>query len=529
MEDQPALAAFARALAAESFGSEAGAAERYAAALALAPQNEVLAGRALSSALTAGNRPLALRAARALEAAGKVPPDARLLLLGDAMQRRDWKDAATHIDTVEKDEVFAFLTPLLRVWLAQGSGKGDPLKLIEAVPESEVAAPYLAQQRPLILLLEGKRKEGIAALAPMLAEESARAHRIRIAAAALLARKHRREALSLLEGNAPAIAAARRQVEAGKPLRGGISTPAEGVADFILRFGADVIAGEAPEVALSFSRLAGIIAPGSSDAAVVTSELLAAKGAHEAALAVLSRIPSDDPLASEAEARRFAALAATGRTAEAAARAQAAAAAQPDSVEAQAALGDILGQTKQHAEAAEAYQRALVLAKQGAPTLRSEWSLWLLAGSALLQAERWPEAKTSLEQAYKLAPDHPIVLNFLGYSQLERRENVAEATRLIEQASKLQPDNAGITDSLGWAHFLNGNVPKAIELLEKATRGEPADAAINEHLGDAYYVAGRRFEARYAWQAALTYAEGKVAERLRAKIDAGLKPELAAP
>jgi Flp pilus assembly protein TadD len=363
----------------------------------------------------------------------------------------------------------------------------------------------------------------------LLAQESARAHRIRIAAAALLARKHRSEALGLLEGKAPAIAAARRQVEAGKPLKGGISTPAEGVADFILRFAADVIAGEAPEVALSFSRLAGMIGPGSSDAAVVTSELLAAKGEHEAALAALSRIAADDPLAAEAEERRFAALAATGRAAEAADRARAAAAAQPDSVEVHALLGDMLGQTKDHGASAQAYQRALVLARQGAPTERPEWTLWLLAGSALLQAERWPEAKTALEQAYKLAPEQPIVLNFLGYSQLERRENVAEATRLVEQASKLQPDNAGITDSLGWAHFLNGNVPKAIELLEKATRGEPTDPAINEHLGDAYYAAGRRFEARYAWQAALTYAEGKVADRLRAKIDIGLKPELAAP
>jgi tetratricopeptide (TPR) repeat protein len=445
------------------------------------------------------------------------------------MHRRDWKEAALHIEAVEKDEVFSFLTPLLRVWVAQGSGKGDPLKLIDALPESEVAAPYLAQQRPLILLLEGRRKEGVAALAPLLAEESARAHRIRIAAASLLARKHRREALSLLEGKAPAIAAARRQVEAGKPLRGGISTPAEGVADFVLRFGADVIAGEAPEVALSFSRLAGMIAPANSDAAVVTSELLAARGEHEGALAALSRIPVDDPLAAEAEERRFSALASTGRAAEAAERAKTAAAAEPDSVEAHARLGDLLGQMQQHAGAATAYQRALVLARQGAATVRPEWTLWLLAGSALLQADRWPEAKTALEQAYKLAPEQPIVLNFLGYSQLERRENVAEATRLVEQASKLQPDNAGITDSLGWAHFLNGNVARAIDLLERAARGEPADPAINEHLGDAYYAAGRRFEARYAWQAALTYAEGKVADRLRAKIDAGLKPELAAP
>ena len=121
------------------------------------------------------------------------------------------------------------------------------------------------------------------------------------------------------------------------------------------------------------------------------------------------------------------------------------------------------------------------------------------------------------------------MLNYLGYAQLERRENVAEATRLIAEASKLQPEDPAITDSLGWAHYVGGDLARAIPLLERAVEGEPADAAINEHLGDAYYAAGRRFEARYAWSAALTYAEGEAAARLRAKLQAGLTPELAAP
>jgi tetratricopeptide (TPR) repeat protein len=149
--------------------------------------------------------------------------------------------------------------------------------------------------------------------------------------------------------------------------------------------------------------------------------------------------------------------------------------------------------------------------------------------AALTQAGQWTEGKAALEQAQKLAPNQAVVLNYLGYSQLERRENLAEAERLIREASKLQPDDPSITDSLGWAHYVRGDYPKAVELLERAARGQPADAAINEHLGDAYYSAGRRFEARYAWQAALTYAEGDVASRLKAKIDAGLTPSLAAP
>ena len=120
------------------------------------------------------------------------------------------------------------------------------------------------------------------------------------------------------------------------------------------------------------------------------------------------------------------------------------------------------------------------------------------------------------------------MLNYLGYAQLERRENMVEAERLVREAHRLAPDNAAITDSLGWALFLKGELPEALTLLEQAAEGEPADVEINEHLGDAYYTAGRRVEARFAWTAARVYAEGDDATRLAAKIEGGLTPQLAA-
>jgi Flp pilus assembly protein TadD len=145
------------------------------------------------------------------------------------------------------------------------------------------------------------------------------------------------------------------------------------------------------------------------------------------------------------------------------------------------------------------------------------------------EAGDWPQARAALLEAHRIAPDEPLVLNYLGYAQLERRENIGEAEKLIQEASRLQPESPQITDSLGWAHYLQGNVLKAIELLERAVQGEPTDPAINEHLGDAYYSAGRRYEARYAWTAALHTAEEADTPRLRAKIEGGLRPELASP
>src|SRR3546814_1477908 len=101
-----------------------------------------------------------------------------------------------------------------------------------------------------------------------------------------------------------------------------------------------------------------------------------------------------------------------------------------------------------------------------------------------------------LERANQLAPDQPVILNYLGYAQIERRQNIDEALALIQKASGLKPDDPAIKDSLGWAHYVNGNVKKAIPVLEKAVQGAPDDATVNEHLGDAYWTAGRRFEAQ---------------------------------
>lgn len=530
LDETSGLAAYVRARAADSSGAADQAARSYGAALALAPTNEVLATRALAQAIAAGDRPLALQAARALDSAGKLAPDGRLLLVGEAFRAKQWKEAGRQIDLLERDEVFSFMTPLLRAWLAQGSGKGDPMKALGAASGNALAATYASEHRPLLLIAGGKAKEGAAALAPALPDESIRSQRLRVAAAAMLVRKGlRKEALALLQGEAEALAEARRRVEAGRSPGAGILTPAAGMAELLGRMALDLNGQEVPQLALSFARLATFLAPESAEAWLIAADLLAGQGRHEAALAALAKVARDDVFAATASERRMTVLVEANRTDEALAEAREAATAAPAAIDNWTRLGDILGQAQRHSESAAAYEKALDLARAGAEAQHPLWALWLLRGSALTQAGDWPRGKAALEEARRLAPEQPVVLNFLGYSQLERRENLAEAEKLIGEASRLQPDDAAITDSLGWAYYVRGDVPRAIELLERAAQGQPADAAIAEHLGDAYYSAGRRYEARYVWQAALTYAQGKAVDRLRTKIDTGLRPDLAAP
>jgi len=191
-------------------------------------------------------------------------------------------------------------------------------------------------------------------------------------------------------------------------------------------------------------------------------------------------------------------------------------------------LGDVLQSMKHHSQAADAYGRAIAYAQ--AQKLQGQlWSLLLLRASALEDASRWPEARAALQQALTMAPDQPLLLNFLGYAKLERGEDLDAAEAMIRKASDLAPDEASITDSLGWAQFKRGKVDEAIATLQRAAEKDPAQAEIQEHLGDALFRSGRRYEARFAWNASLVTAEDDVETRVKAKLASGLTPANAAP
>jgi tetratricopeptide (TPR) repeat protein len=522
------LIGYAQARAAETLGASERAARGYGAALALDPDNEMLAARALSQGIAAGDLPLAIKAAHVIERSGTLTPDARFLLLVEAARGGDWGRVEAQVNGIAEDDVFAFMVPVLRAWTDQGSGRGDPLARLKAGASDTLAGSYIVQHRPLLLMSLGRKAEAIAALKDLDTSGPSREWRIRMSLAATIARQgNRDEALQLLQGDAEPLAAARRLVSAGKRLPGEVQTAEQGLAEFMLELSYDLRRQEVLPLSLSFARYATFLAPDYGEARLAVGELLGAQGLPSS-VDVLRTIPGDDPFAAAAQDASIRLLAETGEQASALKEAEAAVKGKSADVSDWTRLGDLYGEAGRHDESAAAYAKALKVAKSGG-SRRPEWALLLLHGGALEQANRWTEAKASLEAAYRLAPREPLVLNYLGYSQLERRENIGAAERLIGEARNLAPESPQITDSLGWARYLQGDVPKAIELLEEAVQNEPADPAIYEHLGDAYYSAGRRFEARYAWSAALVSANDTDAPRLRAKIEAGLRSDLASP
>jgi Flp pilus assembly protein TadD len=183
-------------------------------------------------------------------------------------------------------------------------------------------------------------------------------------------------------------------------------------------------------------------------------------------------------------------------------------------------LGDLLRRKQRFAEAAEAYGGAI--ARLG-PSEPSQWSLYYSRGIALERSGQWSAAEADLKRALELQPEQPYVLNYLGYSWIDRGENLDEALKMIERAVKLRPQDGYIVDSLGWAHYKLGDYDQAVKQLERAVELRAQDPTINDHLGDVYWQLGRTAEARSQWRRALQFGpEPDDAKAIEGKLATGL-------
>jgi Flp pilus assembly protein TadD len=163
-----------------------------------------------------------------------------------------------------------------------------------------------------------------------------------------------------------------------------------------------------------------------------------------------------------------------------------------------------------------------LIAEQKSP----DWRLLYARGVAYERLNKWTEAQADLQAALKQRPDEPELLNYLGYSWIDRGEHLAEARSMIEKAVAADPRSGAMVDSLGWAFYRMGDYKKAVEKLEEAVELEAGDPEINNHLGDAYWKVGRKEEAEFQWRRVLTLKpDDKIKASAEAKIASGLGPD----
>jgi tetratricopeptide (TPR) repeat protein len=328
------------------------------------------------------------------------------------------------------------------------------------------------------------------------------------------------ERLGTGDQNGEITGEALRRIAAGKVPPRIITTPRDGIAEALFDLASVLDQHDTLDASLVYARLALDLRPAFPLAQLLVAEIDEDQRHTADALAEYRAIDPQSPLGWAARLRAAIALDALNRTDEAAAELNRMAAERPQDPEPLVELGDLLRARNRFTDAVGAYDAAIARIPATEPR---QWRLYYSRGAALERSGQWARAEGDLKRALELQPDQPLVLNYLGYSWIDRGEHLAEGLNMVKRAVELRPDDGYIVDSLGWAYYRLGEFGNATRQLEKAIELLPEDPTINDHLGDAYWQEGRVVEARYQWRRALQFKpEADQVRTIESKLDRGI-------
>ncbi len=496
----------------------AAAADRYFAALARSPGDQNLVEGALLASLASGEIERSHRAAQ-LARGDNAPAYAYIVRASEALVSQRYAQADAELSRAQGTAAEELLARMVMNWARAGQGRSGDIAA-DLAPLASVR-PYgglFAYQQAMVLDYSGQHTEALAAY-----DAAARGglwlpSGVARHADLLLRTGARDEALALLSGDAnagnPELAAMRAQIDAGQPVALQRLTPARGAAIAVYGMSAIFRQEHDPTNSLASLTLALMLDPGFDGARLSLAQQQSELGHIQIARRVLGEVSSSSVYS--AGARTLDAWIVYDNGDKDGGIALARAVADSGDLRARRTLADMYRGAERFADAEPLYSE-LIAAQP------NDWRPYFSRGAAREQLGRWPEAEADFQQALVLSPDQPDVLNYLGYSWVDRGEHLQDGLAMIRRAAEIRPMSGAIIDSLGWAYYRLGDYAQAVDWLEAAVRLEPADATLNDHLGDAYWRMDRRIEARFQWQRALTFNPDD-AESIRLKIESGLAP-----
>ena len=493
------------------------------------PDNTDLLRRAFLLRLSQGDSDRAVALAKRVVAADPHAGLASLVLLAEQVKTGDDAGAASTADRLPVDGLLRFSAPLISAWVK--AGQHDQKAALATLDQYDKLRGFEQLKEFHLALIDDYLGDvdGANLIYKKILSASERVNWRTADIAGRFMERHGRapEAKALYErflrenrDNADLVQPSLARIEAGQIPPATVGGVKDGVAEALFDLASVLNQRDTQDLALVYARLALELSPKYVLAQLLIAEIAEAEQRPAEALAVYRAVDPASPLSWSARLRAAEVLDQLDRTDEAVNDLKQMASERPDAALPLVQLGDILRGRNRFPEAVAAYDGAVARTE---PTDSRSWSLLYSRGIALERSGQWPRAEADFLKALELQKDQPLVLNYLGYSWVEKREHLDQALKMIERAVALRPNDGYIVDSLGWAHFQLGEYPQATQYLERAIELLPEDPTINDHLGDAYWRSGRLAEARYQWQRALQFQpEADEVKTIDAKLDKGL-------
>jgi tetratricopeptide (TPR) repeat protein len=505
-------------------GSNAQAAAYFNEARELGEDPGVLVDRAFTAALLAGD---VQRAAAIAPSGGETNEAVRrlgvLTRVVDLLASGKGRDAQTLL----KSETVGFphrpAAVLLAPWLAAAAGDSNGA-VVRPELQGDRFVQYFGQLGQARLYERAKRyDEAETDYKALMAVENARALFVEDYGGFLERRKRHDDAVALYDQalardpDDQSLLKARTRAAAHGPAPALVSDK-QGAAHALVACAATFAQERQSQFSLAYLRLALRLDPKRDDAWLLVGDLLAQDDDDAGAREAYAKVLPGSPRYVAAQSKLAWSYQTGGDKPKAIALAQQVAVAAPKDRDAQITYADLLRANERWAESAAALD-PLIASEAAKP----DWRLLYMRGIALERAGRWSDSERDLLAALKLSPDDPDLLNYLGYSWIDRGEHLPEAIAMVQKAVEARPQSGAMLDSLGWGYYRQGDYKTAVAKLEQAVELEPGDPDVNGHLGDAYWRIGRQVEARYQWQRVLSLEpdEKQKAEAL-AKLKDGL-------
>ena len=493
--------------------------------------NPELMEGAVSSLLALGKIKQAVPIAKAIEQLELRSQTASMVLIADLVMREDFDGVIAR--TGDNGGIGPLVDTLVSAWAKLGQGKAAAaFEEFDVVAEKPGMSSFATYHKAMAFAVVGDFEGANSLFSSSNADGASATRRGAMARAEVLSQLDRNadavQSLRLAFGDAtdPELDGLLAALESGKKVPFTHATSAsDGIAEVFYSLGG-ALRGEADaDYTLLYGRLAYALRPDHIDALLLNAKLLEELGQFGLAIEVYKKVPSADTASHASELGRAAALRSLGKPDAAIEVLRQLAHRFPKMAIVHSTLGDALRSQDRFTKAVSSYDRALELIPEGS---RGRWFVLYARAIAHERLDNWEKAEADFRAALELNPEHPQVLNYLGYSMVEKQINLAEALDMIERAVAARPDSGFIVDSLGWILYRLGRYGEAVAHMERAVELMAVDPVVNDHLGDVYWAVGRKREAEFQWNRALSFVDltevdGEAdPDRMRRKLEVGL-------